>query len=35
MALTDDAESPVFFPVSREFRLEKSSHATASTASQS
>jgi hypothetical protein len=34
MASTEDIKFPVFFPVSREFGLEKSSHETASTASQ-
>jgi hypothetical protein len=35
MARDERAKFPVKFPVSREIELEKSSHATASTASQS
>ena len=35
MVPNEDAEFPVFFPVSRELGPEKSSHGTASTASQS
>jgi hypothetical protein len=35
MASTEDTKFPVFFPVSREFGWRRSSHGTASTASQS
>jgi hypothetical protein len=35
MVSAEDAKLPIFFPVSRELRPEKSSHGTASTASQS